>query len=369
MASIPILPHFFHLKQLQRRVLRFLAGRYDPPAQSGLSPLSQDPKDFPRFVRQSPVAMRYWHFLSPLAWQHFPERDLGRNWGQPCVPMAPFAAACLIKLDLGLSYMSQLRAYLVDHPALIWLLGFPTAPSPRFPWGFDPEASLPTHRHFTRLLRKTPNARYQFLLDETVRLLQAELTTEGADFGQAISLDTKHIVAWVRENNPKDYVSNRFDKTQQPKGDPNCRLGCKRRRNQPPSSKEPPPTPRHNPLPADTISVGQYYWGYASGVVATKVPGWGEFVLAELTQSFDQSDASYFFPLMADVERRLRFRPRFGAFDAAFDAFYVYEYFYRPAQEGFAAVPFSKRGGHQKSFDANGLPLCQASAVSHKFLG
>jgi len=83
-------------------------------------------------------------------------------------------------------------------------------------------------------------------------------------------------------------------------------------------------------------------------------------VLAELTQPFDQPDVSYFFPLMADVERRLGFRPRFGAFDAAFDAFYVYEYFHRAGEEGFAAVPFSQRGGYKKTFDARGRPLCQA---------
>jgi hypothetical protein len=59
-------------------------------------------------------------------------------------------------------------------------------------------------------------------------------------------------------------------------------------------------------------------------VVATKVPGWGEFVLAELTQTFDRADPTYFFPLMAQVERRLGFKPQFGAFDAAFDPFYVF---------------------------------------------
>lgn len=352
MASIPILPHFFDLKQLGQGLVRRLSGRHRPIQFASQSPLNQEPDRFPAFVRHSPVAMRYWQLLSPLAWDRFPERDLRRNWGQPCVPMAPFAAACLIKLDLGLRYMSQLRTYLVDHPALIWLLGF------------DPEASLPTARHLTRLLRKSANARFQFLLDDTVRLLQAELAPLGLDFGQAISLDTKHIVAWVRENNRKDYVSDRYDKTRQPTGDPDCRLGCKRRRNQRASSKEPPATPSDNPVPAATISVGEYYWGYASGVVATKVPAWGEFVLAELTQPFDQADVSYFFPLMAQVERRLGFRPRFGAFDAAFDAFYVYEYFHRQGQtdphEAFAAVPFAQRGGHRLSFDPKGWPLCQA---------
>ena len=43
---------------------------------------------------------------------------------------------------------------------------------------------------------------------------------------------------------------------------------------------------------------------------------------------------------MIDTERRLGFPPPFGAF-AAFDAFYVYEYFYRDDGEGgFAAVAF-----------------------------
>jgi hypothetical protein len=236
-------------------------------------------------------------------------------------------------------------------------------PSSHTPWGFDVTVSLPTARHFTRMLRSIPNAVSQYLLDETVRLLQVELSTVVDDFGQAVSLDTKHIIAWVQENNPKDYVENRYDKTKQPSGDPDCRLGCKRRRNQRASSKKPPPTPADNPVPAHTLPVGEFYWGYGSGVVATKVPGWGEFVLAELTLPFDQPDVAYFHPLMADTERRLGFLPRYGAFDAAFDAFYVYEHFHRhgePIEAAFAAVPLSKRGGKRRQFDAQGLPLCDA---------
>jgi hypothetical protein len=92
-------------------------------------------------------------------------------------------------------------------------------------------------------------------------------------------------------------------------------------------------------------------------------PGWSEFVLAELTLPFDQPDVAYFHPLMADTERRLGFRPRYGACDAAFDAFYVYEHFHRdgqPLDAAFAAVPLSKRGGKRRQFDAQGLPLCDA---------
>jgi hypothetical protein len=112
-------------------------------------------------------------------------------------------------------------------------------------------------------------------------------------------------------------------------------------------------------VPARSAEVGEFYWGYASGVVATKVTDWGEFVLAEFTQPFDQSDDSYFFPLLKTTERRLGRRPKFGALDAAYDAFYVYEYFYNAG--GFAAVPLAERGGFKgRLFDETGLPLCKA---------
>jgi hypothetical protein len=326
--------------------------------QCNLHDLARNSGQLPGCVRQSPVAMRYLELLGPLAWDKFQERDLQLGAHMRPVPYAAFAAACLVKLDHQLATMGALRRYLVEHPALVWLLGFPLVRSHGYPWGFDADASLPTQRHLTRLLRTMPNPVLQGLLDSTVALLQAELAQVGICLGESISLDTKHIIAWVEENNHKAYVNDRYNQDKPPKGDPDCRLGCKRRHNQRPSSQEPPPTPSKNPQPGP-VSVGEYYWGYASGVVATKVPEWGEFVLAELTQPFDQPDASYFFPLMADVERRLGFRPQYGAFDAAFDAFYVYQYFHEAG--GFAAVPFAERGGHkERQFAPEGLPLCPA---------
>ena len=305
------------------------------------------------------MAMRYVHLLGPLDWVHFPERDLQIQWTHAPVPYAPFVAACLVKLDQHLPYLSSLRQFLIDNPALLWALGFPIILIADTPWGFDADRCLPTPRHFTRLLRQLPNDALQFLLDNSVHLLQAELAAKGHTLGECISLDTKHILAWVKENNPKAYISNRFDKEHQPAGDPDCRLGCKRRRNQRPTA-EPPPTPRANPVPADTLAVGEFYWGYASGVVAAKIPDCGEFVLAEVTQPFDQPDVSYFFPLMILTEQRLGFRPPRGAFDAAFDAFYVYEHFHSAG--GFAAVPFVERGAHpqHRQFADNGAPLCPA---------
>lgn len=317
----------------------------------------------PDFVKGCPVAQRYLTLLGPLAWDRLPERNLERNWGQTTIPYAAFSAACLVKLNEGYDSMGDLRTFIRDHPALLWLLGFPLVLSNTRPLGFDPEASLPTARHLTRMLRTLPNSVLQFLLADSVALIRDHLTSHGLTCGECISFDTKHIIAWVKENNPKAYVADRYDKTKQPVGDPDCKLGCKRRHNRRAASQELPATPRQNPRPANTLSIGEFYWGYASGVVATKVPGWGEFVLAELTQPFDRADVTYFFPLMTATERHLGFKPRFGAFDAAFDAFYVYDYFHSDQHDGFAAVPFSEKGGYkanQRRFDQQGRPRCAA---------
>ena len=70
---------------------------------------------------------------------------------------------------------------------------------------------------------------------------------------------------------------------------------------------------------------------------------------------------------MQQVEQRLGRRPRFGAFDAAYDAFYVHQYFHEAG--GFAAVPLVEKGGYQdRAFSPEGLPLCAAGlAMPLKF--
>lgn len=342
---------------------RFLPGRgHSRQKRLDLHSALLQPEQLPRFVRDCPAALRILDLIGSIAWDRFPERNLTRNWGRTAIPYATFCAACLVKLNEGLVSMDDLRRYLVEHPAFIWLLGFPLVRSSKFACGFDPSASLPTQRHFTRMLRSMSNHVVQFLLSESVRLIRQELAAHNLHPGDCISLDTKHILAWVKENNPKAYVPERFNKQQQPAGDQDCKLGCKRKHNHQVLASS---TPTRASVPASTVAIGDYYWGYGSGVVVVKVPEWGEFVLAEKTQTFDKPDVSYFFPLMQQTEQRLGFRPRFGALDAAFDAFYVYEYFHRPDDpSAFAAVPFSEKGGYKsRKFSSDGLPLCEAGLV------
>jgi len=331
------------------------------------------PADLPLFVRESTTARTYIDLLGPLDWAAFPAHPAGpKRPGPQPAPVAPVVAAWLVKLDKGSKSMGQLRTELVAHPALTWALGFALEPSDAYSWGFDVDRSLPTHRHLNRLLRKLSNEHLQFLLTGTVHLL-GQAAPPAVNFGDEICGDTKHIIAWVRENNPKEFIKGgRFHKERQPKGDKDCKVSFKANHNQtsrPAATADPDtPTSDHEPTPTTTglpasgelpkPKDGEYYWGYASGVVTTTVAGIGDIVLAELTQTFNHADESYFHPLMARTEANLGKKPRFGSWDAAYDTFYVHEYF--TLAGGFAAVPWASREDQKKTFSPEGLPLCAA---------
>ncbi|MBK8051523.1 MAG: hypothetical protein IPK16_33220 [Anaerolineales bacterium] len=293
-------------------------------ASEGTPPLQllaqQPPAQWPECVRRSALATKYIRLLGALDWRQLPPRPGGRAWPGPApAAVTPYLIALLIRVDQQLPTMGALVRLLHQQPELAWLAGFPPTTQPY-------QGVPPTTTSLSQVLRRLPNAVLQALLHQTVHLLARNLPSE-PPFGETVVFDTKHILAWVKENNPKTYIrTGRFDKTQQPKGDPDCKLGCKRRHNQTTTPAAPPPTPKAEGQrpPRQGVGTGEFYWGYASGIVVTKAPLWGEFVLAELTQTFDQSDVSYFAPLMAQVERRLGRRPRFGAGDAAFDAHYIY---------------------------------------------
>lgn len=304
----------------------------------------------PRYVRRCPVTQRIIAQLRLLEWEQLPATLADRKQGQRLVPLAAYIGAYLVRLDQQLPTFGALRRFLRDHPGLIWALGFPATGHGSANQPFDAEQSLPTPGHFTKKLRLLPNDLLQEFLDGQVHWFKERF---GPDFGRTVAIDTKHILAWVKENNPKAYIKEgRFDKERQPAGDQDCKVGCKRRKNQQTPAKEGQPA-------TEKVSVGEYYWGYASGAVVTKVPDVGELVLAELTQTFDYGDATYFLPLMHQVEQRLGFRPPFGTADAAFDAFYVYDYFHSPDHDGFAAIPL-RQMNEMRHFDEDGLPLCAA---------
>jgi hypothetical protein len=279
-------------------------------------------------------------FFALFDWSQVRERAENRAWpGSMPHPEKAYIKALLIKKCENFAYVTELRRFLVKHPLLVLELGFIPVVDAQAPYGFDVEQTVPCDRWLRHKQQWLSNETLQALFKKTVAELQAEIP----GLGETVVSDTKHIYAWVKENNPREYISDRYDPKQQPCGDPDCRLGVKRSHNQEDGDK---------PVTVEK----EYLWGYGTGIMAATDPKYGDVVLAEYTQPFNETDPTYFAPLYERVVANLGFRPRYFSGDAAFDAWYIYQPFAEIG--GLAAIPLNLRGHPEPQLSHNGLHLC-----------
>lgn len=286
-----------------------------------------------------PLVQRYRAFFALLDWTHVPERDPRRPWpGSPPHPHAAYVKALLVKLCEGKRFVTDLRTFLVEHPLLVLELGFRPVPDPTTPYGFDVARTLPGDRWLRHQQQTLDPAVLAALLAGTICALQAAIP----GLGTTVAVDVKHIYAWVRENNPKETIAHRYDPTRQPRGDPDCRLGVKRRTN------------RDGPRGRRRVEK-EYLWGYGTGIVSAIDPTHGDVVLAEWTLPFNHQDIVWFRPVYARAVAALGYPPTNLTADAAFDAWHVYQTC--ADRGGIAAIPLNHRGPSPRR-DTTGHPIC-----------
>jgi hypothetical protein len=266
--------------------------------------------------------------------------------GRPAHPESASLKAFLIRIREGMLSTTQLRRFLTRHPLLVIELGFRLVPDPRHPYGFDVEATLPCEYWLRHKLRDFDHSVRQALLHSTVRALQDEIP----GLGETVSIDVTHLSAWVRENNERDSVKDRSDKTCQPKGDPDCRLGVTRSSNQ-------------EQADGTTKEKKELLWGYGTGIAASIGAEYGAVVLAEYTQPFHANDITSFRPLYHQAVVALYQFPTTLVGDAAYDAWYVHEAAAR--HHGIAAVPLRKSPTVPFARQADGTPLCPIGFPMH----
>jgi hypothetical protein len=288
-----------------------------------------------------PVVQDYRAFFALFDWSVVDRWQAQRSacFGSHGHPLTAYLKAFLVRIKEGLRYAKQLRDFLLKHPLLVIELGFHLHLDPRTDYGFDVEQTLPCRYWLGEKLRRLDRALLTDLLAATVRDLKAEIP----GLGEVVAFDVKHIYAWVKENNERAYVAERYDKTRRLAGDPDCKLGVKRSTNQ-----EQPD--------GSTKEKKELIWGYGSGVAAATTADYGDVVLAEYTQPFNEGDVTYFRPLYQQTVVALQDFPTHLTADAAFDAWYVYEQAARHA--GIAAVPLNAHSQHDGARDADGVPRC-----------
>jgi len=293
-------------------------------------------------LSHDPLVAEYRTFFSFLDWTVVEQWQAQRSpWtGSHGHPLSAYLKAFLVRIKEGLPYATQLRAFLVKHPLLVIELGFQLVLDASQPYGFDVDATLPTRFWLGEKLRQLDQGVLTELLAGTVRALADEIP----GLGETVAFDVKHLYAWVKENNERVYVPERYDKSKRLSGDPDCRLGVKRSSNQ-----EQPD--------GSTQEKKEYLWGYGSGVAAATTPDYGDVVLAEYTQPFNENDVTYFRPLYQQTVVTLEQYPTHVTADAAFDAWYVYE---GPARHGgISAVPLNQHSHPSYGRATDGTPYCE----------
>lgn len=306
-----------------------------------------DQSTLARMLEYDPVVQDYQAFFTLLDWQLVERRQAQRSKrGRPAHPESAYLKAFLIRLREGFTSTTELRRFLLKHPLLVIDLGFHLQLDASAPYGFDVQHTLPCASWLREKLRTLDQELLQALLRTTVRALQDEIP----GLGEVVAFDVKHIYAWVRENNPRESMRDRYCKERQPRGDPECRVGVKRSTNQ-----EQPD--------GSTKEQKEYLWGYGSGVAAAITPDYGDVVLAEYTLPFNEGDVTYYRPLYQRAVVATNQFPTHVTADAAYDYWYVYETVAH--RQGIAAIPLNSHGHEEVPRDPDGTPYCSRGLRMH----
>ena len=259
---------------------------------------------------------------------------------------AVYAKAFLIKVNEKLQSSSDLREFFLEHPQLIPLVGFYQVYH-ETTGALDLERTVVSARHFRRKLQTMKNQHVKQLLKQTLDQLQAQHLLKGT-----VIADTTDILAWVKENNLKQRVDNRFDNTKLIKGFPECSLGAK-------------------PIPGEKDTHGKpkmrYFWGAKQAALVEPTEHGPAFLYEEVFTA-KTPDVKTALPTLKPLVENWAYRLKKFIADAAYDAFTIYQYVSakddpdttrNPAK---AYIALNTRGHTRlnRQFSENGNLICEA---------
>jgi len=305
-----------------------------------------DQQTIGKIITADALIQRYRTLFALLDWSSLDAPSPHAGPGRPAHPKSAYAKAFLVRVCEKKASMPALRAFLLEHPLLVLELGFRPTLDAQQPYGFDVQRTLPTVRWLNEQLRTFDPRRLCDLFAQTVQALLQAIP----GLGEVVAFDVTHIYANVKENNLRQYVKERYNPDLQPTGDPDCRLGVKRSTNQ-------------EQADGSTTEKKEYLWGYGLGLASAYLPDYGDVVLAQHTQPFNENDITYFVPLYIQTLAHLGFFPTYITADAAFDAWYVYQTM--AFRGGMAAIPLNSHGHPESQRAPDGVPLCPIGLRMH----
>lgn len=206
--------------------------------------------------------------------------------------------------------------------------------------GFDISRLLPSYWTFDRFLKNFDND----LLSDIMKSQVLLLTEEGIIDTSFIGLDSTPVAANTSQNNPKSFLSNKFKPDNQPKTDPDCRLGVHTASNQPNEKNY------------------EFYWGYKNHVLVDCISGLPIF---ELTTTAEVADSTVALSILADTHAFLPVTECTFLADKGYDVKNIYNQV-KKLYDGECIISLNKRNTKNPKLLPQGNPLCEAGLAMWK---
>ena len=265
-----------------------------------------------------------------LLFEHLPSLSINeKSRGRPPFPQDALLKAFIYKALRRIKTLTDLCFELKNNPMVSQALGF------------NPYESLPSIERFSRFLRHTAHPVLQRV---RIQLVQS-LLDEQVVSADHLVLDSCPILTKVRQNNLKTPSTQRFEKTQPPKGDPDARVGVLVHFLHPPKK------------------VVRYFWGYRNHIVADAQE---ELPLWEITHPADVSEIHQAIPLLRKTQETFSVSIKTVSADAAYDAENILCFIMEDLKAQ-AIIPRNPRGEKTARYSLKGNSVfCQAELPMHR---
>ena len=244
--------------------------------------------------------------------------------GRPPFSRDAILRALIYKNLRNLSSLTDLVFELENNPVMADVLGFSLG------------RQAPSKERFSRFLRTSAYPDLQNIRLALVRCLMEA----GVIAGKHLALDSCSIMANVKENNLKDPVPERFDKTRQLPGDPDARMGVI----------------IHYPHAFQTKIA--WFWGYRNHILNDAV---SELPLHEKTLPANHDEKKQAVPLLREAREALDLSPECVIGDANYDTEEILSYILSEMKAE-PVIPRNRRNTPPAAFSVkNGIVTCPAN--------